>query len=180
MIELMPDMCSLTLSSLNFMNQSSMNEPSMIQQLAKKMKEYGVTPELECFDLGMINYGKYLINKGIIQGPKYWNLLFGNIAGFQASLSHISAAINELDATDIVGLGGLGKFQLSVNSLAISMGLGVRVGIEDNIWWDMDQTKKCTNIDLVKRIHTLMEVNQKEFWSAQEFGSLGFYNQNRK
>jgi len=46
-IKLKPDMCSLTLSSLNFYSQASVNEPEMIQKLALKMKEYGVKPELE-------------------------------------------------------------------------------------------------------------------------------------
>ncbi len=52
-IELKPDMCSLTLSSLNFVRQASVNDPDMITSLVKKMVEYGVVPELECFDLGI-------------------------------------------------------------------------------------------------------------------------------
>ena len=40
------------------------------------MIAYGVRPELECFDLGMINYGKYLLNKKNIDSPAYWNLIF--------------------------------------------------------------------------------------------------------
>ncbi len=68
-IELKPDMCSLTLSSLNFVKQASMNSPDMIVKLAEKMKSLGVVPELECFDLGMINYGMYLISKNVIEGP---------------------------------------------------------------------------------------------------------------
>ena len=33
------------------------------------MQEHGVVPELECFDLGMINYGKYLIKKESYMAP---------------------------------------------------------------------------------------------------------------
>ena len=91
-IELKPDMCSLTLSSLNFSKQASTNSPDMIQALADKMNSYGVIPELECFGLGMINYGNFLIEKGILKGPFYWNLLFGNIAGMQANLLQIGTA----------------------------------------------------------------------------------------
>lgn len=175
-IELRPDMCSLTLSSLNFIHQASINEPDMIQKLALKMNDFGVVPELECFDLGMINYGKYLIRKGIVKGPYYWNLLFGNIAGFQANYNHIGAALMEMSADHYIALGGLAENQLLVNSTAIAMGYGVRVGIEDNIWWDNQRTRKCKNIELVKRIHHLIEIHQKTLLTSLEFGSKGFYN----
>lgn len=175
-IELMPDMCSLTLSSLNFLKQASMSSPDMIISLAEKMAKYGVHPEMECFDLGMINYGKYLIERNIIKGPYYWNLLFGNIAGFQANLYQVATAINEIPTSHFLALTGLGEFQLSMNSLAIAMGKGVRIGIEDNIWWDKAKGVKARNIDLVKRIHALIEINSKEFFTAREFGDAGFYN----
>lgn len=174
--ELQPDMCSLTLSSLNFINKATTNESNMIIRLAEKMKLMGVQPELECFDLGMINYGKYLISKGIIEPTCYWNLLFGNIAGMQANLNQVSAAVHEIPATDFVALAGLGKEQLPINSLAVSMGLGVRVGLEDAIWWDEKKTKKSTNTALVRRIHELIEINQKTFFTPKEFGARGFYN----
>ena len=60
---LKPDMGTLTLSSLNFNQKSSINEPEIIQKLAQLMLERGVRPELEAFDAGMINYAKYLYKK---------------------------------------------------------------------------------------------------------------------
>lgn len=175
-IELKPDMCSLTLSSVNFLTAASINEPEVIRKLADKMNRYGVTPELECFDLGMINYGKYLINQNILNGPFYWNLIFGNIAGFQAKSNHVEVALSEIPADHFVGIGGIGSCQFPVNTMAIEMGHGVRVGIEDNIWWDSAKTKKCTNLELIKRIHLLIESSQKEFFPPFELGSIGFYN----
>ena len=178
-IELQPDMCSLTLSSLNFLRQASVNSPDIIVQLAQKMKEFGVVPELECFDLGMINFGKYLIKKGVVEGPFYWNLLFGNISGFQASYSQIGAAVSEIPAEHYIAFAGLGSDQLKMNSSAISMGYNVRIGLEDNIWLDNAKTKQITNLELVKRTHRFIEENQKEFFPPKEFGNLGFYNRKR-
>ena len=176
-IELKPDMCSLTLSSLNFINQASVSTPDMIQALAQKMEQYGVKPELECFDMGMINYGLYLIKKGVINGPFYWNLLFGNIAGFQASMHQIGSAIKEIPTGNhYIALGGLGADQLPVNASAIAMGYGLRVGLEDNIWFDTKRTVKASNISLLKRVHDLIALNDREFQTAKEFGKLGFYN----
>ena len=178
-IELKPDMCSLTLSSLNFIRQASVNDPGMIVKLVQKMTEYGVVPELECFDLGMINYGRYLIDKKYIEGPFYWNLIFGNIAGFQASFNQIGIALNDIPKDHFVSLAGLGADQLPVNSTAISMGYGARIGIEDNIWWDEKRSRHVSNIELIKRSHELIEINQKTFFNPKEFGELGFYNRKR-
>jgi 3-keto-5-aminohexanoate cleavage enzyme len=175
-IELKPDMCSLTLSSLNFLRQASVNSPDMIIQLAEKMNEYGVIPELECFDLGMINYGNYLIKKEVLKGPFYWNLLFGNIAGFQANASHIGLAIQEINPNHTIVLAGLGDSQLAVNSIAIALGYGVRVGLEDNLYWDMEKKKLATNLDLLKRIHELVNIQGKEFCNPATLRKRGFSN----
>jgi 3-oxoadipate:acetyl-CoA acetyltransferase len=176
-IELQPDMCSLTLSSLNFYQQASVNSPDMISMLARKMLECGVKPELECFDMGMINYGKYLIQKAILQPPFYWNLLFGNIAGFQANLTQMAAAANELNGKDhFVSFGGVGQAQFKANAVALIMGYGVRVGLEDNIWLDKARMIKASNIELLKRIHALMEIHENKLLSSSEFGKSGFYN----
>lgn len=175
-IELKPDMCSLTLSSLNFLKQASVNSPDMIIQLAEKMNDYGVIPELECFDLGMINYGNYLIKKKVLKGPFYWNLLFGNIAGFQANASHIGLAIQEINPSHTIALAGLGESQLSVNAMAIALGYGVRVGLEDNLFWDEEKKKLATNLDLLKRIHELLNLHGKEFCKSVTLRKRGFSN----
>ena len=176
-IELRPDLCSLTLSSLNFVAQASPNSPEMIRGLAQKMKDYGVKPEFECFDLGMINYGLYLIRKGLAERPFYWNLFFGNIAGMQSNLAQIGVALAEIRGEDHhVALGGIGRSQLPVNATAIANGYGLRTGLEDNIWFDPQETIKATNLDLLKRVHNLIELNQKELMTSAEFGRLGFYN----
>jgi len=175
-IELKPDMCSLTLSSLNFLQHASVNEPSVIRKLAEKMAEYGVTPELECFDLGMINYGLYLINKNVIKAPFYWNLLFGNIAGFQPEFPHIAASVSLIPKDHHIAFGGLGTHQLSVNATAIAHGYGVRTGLEDTIWMDSTKTVQATNSKLIQRIHTLIELHGREYMKPEEFGNLGFYN----
>jgi 3-keto-5-aminohexanoate cleavage enzyme len=127
----------------------------------------------------MINFGKYLINKKIIEGPYYWNILFGNIAGLQANLSHLSFALAEIPEDHFVSIAGLANDQLPMNATAVALGYGVRVGIEDNIWWDTKRTKYCTNLELVKRIHQLIEIHQKEFFEPKEFGELGFYNRKK-
>lgn len=166
---LKPDMGSLTLSSLNFNKIASMNSPDMIQDLAAKMKKLGIVPELEAFDAGMINYAKYLIKKGLLIPPYYFNLLLGNIACAQADLLHAGIMIRDLPENSLWSLAGIGEEQLKMNSVAIAIGGGVRVGLEDNIWYDSSRTIPARNIDLIKRIHLLADANGRNIMTSEEF-----------
>lgn len=165
-----PDMGSLTLSSVNFNKQESINSPEMIQALAKEMKRRGILAELEAFDSGMINYAKYLERKGMLEPPHYFNLLFGNIACAQANLLHVGVMINDLPYNSSYwSLAGIGNAQLMINSIAIACDFGVRVGLEDNIWFDMNRTKLARNSELLRRIHTLAEANGRKIMSSHDF-----------
>lgn len=169
---LKPDMGSLTLSSLNFNNIASTNTPKMIQDLAATMMEKDIVPELEVFDSGMINYAKYLEKKKLIKPPYYFNLLLGNIACAQADLLHAGIMIKDLPENSVFSLAGIGSVQLKMNSLSIAIGGGVRVGLEDNIWYDTSRTKLATNTDLIKRVHTIARANSRELMTSQEFRVL--------
>jgi uncharacterized protein (DUF849 family) len=150
--DLKPDFATLTLSSLNFHEQASVSSPQMIQDLAKKMSERGIKPELEAFDVGMINYAKFLIKKGFLTPPFYFNLILGNIACAQADLLHLGLMVRELPGGALWSVGGIGSFQLGLNIMGIVSGGGVRVGLEDNIWFDVGKTRLASNRDLVQRI----------------------------
>ncbi len=150
--ELKPDFGSLTLSSLNFNKQTSINTPDMIKKLASTMIERDIKPELEVFDLGMINYAKYLAKKEFINPPYYINFILGNIACAQADLLHLGLLIKELPEHSYWSVGGVGNVQFKMNLLSLIVGGGVRVGLEDNIWFDEQRTKLATNIDYIERI----------------------------
>lgn len=170
--DLKPDMGSLTLSSLNFNSQASMNAPDMIKSLAKKMQDNGIKPELEVFDLGMINYAHYLITKGLITPPYYFNLILGNIACAQANLLSLGLMIKELPPESIWSVGGIGDHQLKMNAIGIVDGGGVRVGLEDNIYFDADRAQLASNSDLVKRIVDIATAVGRTPWSHREARAL--------
>ncbi len=167
-----PDMGSLTLSSVNFNREASINSPDMIQALAREMKRRGVLAEMEAFDTGMINYAKYLELKELLEPPHYFNLLLGNIACAQADLLHAGILIGDLPPNSLWSLAGIGDAQLMINSVAIAAGGGVRVGLEDNIWYDSARTKLARNADLVRRIHILAESNERNIMQPAELRRL--------
>ncbi len=166
--ELKPDFGSLTLSSLNFNRQASMNAPDMIKALAQKMLDNNIRPELEAFDLGMINYGKYLISKNLIKPPYYFNLILGNIACAQATMLSLGLMINELPDNSIWSAGGIGDWQLKMNTMAIMDGGGVRIGLEDNIYFDDERKHLSTNSQLVKRLAGIAKALGKEPYTLKE------------
>jgi uncharacterized protein (DUF849 family) len=170
--ELKPDFGSLTLSSLNFNNQASISTPQMIQALAREMLERGIRPELEAFDMGMINYAKYLIEKELIHPPYYFNLILGNIACAQANLLNLGLMINELPVGSIWSVGGVGRFQLPMNAAALVAGGGVRVGLEDNIWFDDERTRLVTNRELVERILSIAHALGRVPYTGREAREL--------
>jgi 3-keto-5-aminohexanoate cleavage enzyme len=59
-----------------------------------------------------------------------------------------------------------------MNSIAIVNGGGVRIGLEDNIWYDTDRTKLTSNQDLTKRIHVLAHANRREVMAPAELRKL--------
>lgn len=163
-----PDFGSLTLSSLNFNKQASVNSPETIQRLATKMQENGIRPELEVFDLGMVNYAKYLIRKGLIRPPYYFNLILGNIACAQANMLSLGLMIKDLPEGSLWSAGGIGSRQLKMNSMAIVAGGGVRVGLEDNIFYDQERTRLATNRELVERVMVVAKAMGRKPYSHRQ------------
>jgi 3-oxoadipate:acetyl-CoA acetyltransferase len=167
-----PDMGSLTLSSVNFNRIASVNSPDVIQALAREMIRCGILAELEAFDTGMINYAKYLEKKGLLKPPHYFNLLLGNIACAQADPLHLGVMVRDLPENSIWSIAGIGNAQLMMNSIAIASGGGIRVGLEDNIWFDVSRTKLATNRELIQRIHRLADIHERKVMSSLEFRKL--------
>jgi 3-keto-5-aminohexanoate cleavage enzyme len=166
------DMGSLTLSSVNFNHTASISSPDMIQALAREMVRRGVLAELEAFDIGMINYARYLEKKGVLEPPHYFNLLLGNIACAQADLLHAGLMVRDLPPHSVWSMAGVGNAQWMMNAIAIAAGGGVRVGLEDNIWYDSSRTRLARNVDLIRRIHRLAEANERKIMAPRQLRSL--------
>lgn len=147
-----PDMASLTLGSLNFPKQASVNPPDMIKALAAEMHRRGITPELEVFDLGMIDYADFLVHKGVLHAPFYVNILLGSLGTAAADPLTLAMMVSKLPRGTTWAATGIGRFQFQVNMLAVAMGGHVRVGLEDEIYMSRETGELATNPRLVERI----------------------------
>lgn len=163
-----PEMGSLTIGSMNFPKVESVNSPTMVSMLAGKMNEMGIVPEWECFEIGMIEYTHHLIKQGILKPPFYCNILLGSLGTLSSTPANIAAAVNALPKGVTWALAGIGRFQFQTNAAAISMGGHVRVGLEDNLWYDDDRTHHATNPDLIERIAKLANAAGREVATPDE------------
>jgi len=167
-----PDLASLTLGSLNFQTGPSVSSIATIERLAMTMKEKGIKPELEVFDFGMINLAKYLERHELLSGTKYFNLILGNLNTAPATLFSLGSLVQALPALSVWSVGGLGQFQLPVNVMAIVGGGHVRVGLEDEVYYDSARLRPASNLELVKRIARLAEELQRPVATPEQVRAI--------
>jgi uncharacterized protein (DUF849 family) len=165
---LRPEMASLTLGSMNFPSEASLNPPSIIEGLARTMNENRIVPELEVFDLGMVDYGRYLIDKGHLRPPFYCNILLGSRGTLAATPLNLALVAQALPHGTTWAAAGIGRFQFSTNLLAIAMGGHVRVGLEDNLHFDAARTRLATNAELIDRLAGVARAMGREIATATE------------
>jgi 3-oxoadipate:acetyl-CoA acetyltransferase len=170
--ELKPELASLTLGSLNFPTGASVNDPATIKALAHRMQERGVVPELEVFDLGMVDYATYLIERGILRPPFYVNILLGSLGTLSATPLNLASVVTALPRGATWSGAGIGRFQFFVNSLAIAMGGHVRVGLEDNLWLDPHKEQPASNLALVERLVALARASGRTVATPAEARAL--------
>jgi uncharacterized protein (DUF849 family) len=137
---------------MNFPREASVNSPQTIQGLAERMRERGIVPELEVFDAGMLDYADYLIGRGVLREPFYFNFLLGSLGTLAATPSNLSRLAAAVPPGATWSAAGIGRFQLPMNALAVAMGGHVRVGLEDNLFLDAGKQQPATNLLLVERV----------------------------
>lgn len=167
--DLIPDLASLTVGSFNFMKDMSINHPEIIEKLAYEMVKNGIKPEIEIFELGMLHKANFLIEKGIIPKSKpYFNLFFGSLGTAPLHVSSLSSFLSILPDEAIWSAAGLGRFQLDANVLGLSLGGHVRVGLEDNIFYDRKRNTLASNQMQIERLTRLIKELELEVASPKE------------
>lgn len=153
------DMGSLTLGSVNFGDEIFSNPRPLVKQLAQKMLQRKIRPELEIFEAGMVDESKYLINKGLIVPPFHFNIILGGPGWLAATVENLEFILKKLPAGSSWSAAGIGRFQKPLLEYAISHGGHVRTGLEDNIYASKGVLAKG-NEELVEQVIS----------SAQKYG----------
>lgn len=166
--DLKPELASLTLGSLNFPKQASVNEPEMIVRLAGRMVERGIVPELEIFDFGMLDYAHFLIGRGVLKPPFVFNLLLGSLGTLAATPHNLALLVERLPAGAFWCAAGIGRFQYPINVLGVAMGGNVRTGLEDNLFMDDEKRDPASNERLVRRVATVAQAMGRPIATPEE------------
>jgi len=149
-LELRPEMATLTCGTVNFGDDVFENSFPIMRGILATMARYGVTPELEIFDLGHIANAKRLAAEGLLTFPAHADFVLGVPGALEATVDNLVACVNALPPGCSWTVAGIGRQQLPLATVAIAMGGHVRVGLEDNIYYS--KGRLATNEELVARI----------------------------
>ena len=153
MLSLKPDMASLAVGSNNFPTRVYENPPDLVDWLAAQMRNFGVKPEIEAFDLSHIFKTKEMADQGKILGTPYVQFVMG-VKNAMPVDKHVFdfyvQTVHRLFGKDTPWCAaGIGRNQVVLNQWAIAAGGHTRTGLEDNVRLD-HQTLAPSNAALVK------------------------------
>jgi uncharacterized protein (DUF849 family) len=157
MLHLRPDMASLSTGSCNFPNMIYENHPDLVRELAQKMLEYRVKPEIEAFDLSMLYQAIAMAEEGLLEPPLHVQFVFGvknAMPAIRRVLEFEIAELKRLMPASTWTAAGIGRHQLEVNRWSLELGGHCRTGLEDNVRWDK-QLLAQSNAELVARVTKL-------------------------
>ena len=160
--ELKPEIASLDAGTMNWGYKDIFeNSPEFLNIATKKMLEVGVKPEIEIFDTGMIDNTKYLIKKGLIKEPPYFQFVLGAPGGMPATakaLLFLVESIPKNSKWSAFGIGG--QKHLDIMYAALALGGNIRVGLEDNVYMKKGVLAK-SNAEMVERaVRIVKEFNK--------------------
>mgnify|MGYP003361708400 CR=1 FL=1 len=159
MLPLRPDMASLSVGSNNFPTRVYENPPDLVEWLASEMTEYGITPEVEAFDLSHILQAIRIHEQGLLPGRLYVQFVMGvknampadrDVFDFYVRTMRQRAPHAEWCAA------GIGANQIVLNEWAIAAGGHTRAGLEDNVRLDRHRLAP-SNAALIRRAAELCE-----------------------
>ncbi len=132
-----PDMASLSTGSVNFPTIVYENPTSLVVDLATRMREFHIAPEIEIFDLSHIHGAKRLIDAGLMSAHPHIQFVMGVQNAMPADEQLLDILLTETRRV-IPGAtwtaAGIGRNQEPVMNWALARGAdAVRTGMEDNI-----------------------------------------------
>jgi len=121
------------------------------------MNETQTRPELEIYDVAMVNNAAQMIREGYLKRPIYLQFVLGILGGLPATVGNLLMLYNT--AKELIGdfswsVCAAGKDQMKLCAAALALGGNVRVGLEDSLYAEKgilakssaDQVEKVVNI----------------------------------
>lgn len=168
-----PEMCSLNMGLMNFFIRGEQvffsNHRSDILRFAREMRRRGVKPELEVYNMAMIEEAEFLLAQGILEPPYVINFVLQTPTqgGLRGTPINLVEMVRRLPPDTVCNVSSMGKTQLPITTMAAAMGLNIRVGMEDNVYYRRGELVR-ENAQLVERAVRICRELQREPASPEE------------
>jgi 3-keto-5-aminohexanoate cleavage enzyme len=172
-----PEMCSLNMGLMNFFIRGEQvffsNHRSDILRFAKEMKRRGVVPELEVYNIAMLEEVEHLIAQNILTPPYVINFVLQTPTqgGLRGTPINLVEMVRRLPPDAVCNVSSMGRTQLPITTIAAAMGLNIRVGMEDNVFYRKGELVR-ENAQLVERAVRICRELQREPASPDEARAL--------
>jgi 3-keto-5-aminohexanoate cleavage enzyme len=128
------DMATLSCGTVNFGDEVFSNPRPLIRQIAARIQAQRMTPEIECFDVGMIDEAQALAKEGLLALPAHFDFVLGVGGALAARVEALDFMRSYIPANCTWTCAAMGRFQLPFVTLSAQRGGHARVGLEDNIY----------------------------------------------
>lgn len=149
-----PEMATLNMGSMNFGDALFLNSLPDIKEMASQIYSNQIVPELEVYDLGMLETTFKLLDQGILKNPLFLQFVLGVPGGVSGDPDHLDYFLKyaQSKVSDLHwAVAGIGRYEFPLAKLAIQKGGHVRVGFEDNIYLEKGVLAK-SNAQLVDKV----------------------------
>jgi len=150
-LALKPDLASFDAGSINLGGGVFINTPDFLDSAAQTIRELGIKPELEIFDLGMMITCLRMRDEGKLEDPLYFQFVLGTPWGAPATPQALLLLREQLPENAVWSVIGIGRNQLPVSMFALAMDGHIRVGLEDAVYYTKGVLAK-SSAQFVERI----------------------------
>ncbi|BAL24248.1 3-keto-5-aminohexanoate cleavage protein [Azoarcus sp. KH32C] len=127
--------------------------PSFVEEHLRRLQANGIQPHFMLGDAGQLETVERLIRRGVYTGPLVLNwVAIGGGADGPNPYTMLEFARRVPDGA-VLTIESLMRHVLPLNTMAIAMGLHVRVGIEDNLWG-----RKGERITSVQQVEQMVRI----------------------
>ncbi|MEN3279479.1 MAG: 3-keto-5-aminohexanoate cleavage enzyme [Solirubrobacteraceae bacterium] len=171
LVEARPRMATLNVCSMTFGGGEFRNPPDGVRRLAARMRELGVRPEIELYDLGHLEVALRLLHEDLLEPPLRFSVVMGVQGGIPATPRDLVAFAERIPEGSVWQVIGIGRGNLPMTAIGLAIGANARTGLEDTLLVRRG-TPATSNAQLVSRLAELARALDRTPASPGEAAAL--------
>jgi uncharacterized protein (DUF849 family) len=130
--------------------------PAFVAEHLKRLQANGIQPHFMLGDVGQLETVERLVRRGTYTGPLVLNWVAIGSGADGTNPRNLMEFINRCPDNAVLTVESLMRHVLPLNTMAIAMGLHVRVGIEDNLWG-----RKGERMTSVQQVEQMVRISRE-------------------